>query len=400
MEPFEFKVDAEFRGRVAFEVKETHGCITSIKIDETGLNNAQALFHAFTRSLNNWLAKLPCEPHLIHSYEAHVVLLGRPLDCHAPLQGFCALWNADAALASIPAKVTLKLMYRADSQLACTNSIGLPTLSNGIGLMRVFDENLELAELTQAWDAQVKQAKAAQRAAPVTNPVELPKNIRSEIAAYLRLEFGESARDKASVKAKDLVFEGEFFIDGVPTQFWRYPSSTPSWATVERFADHYGLGMGESHPEHTQLTERDPVNRPEIRGSNKSSLPTWKLPSKFASELKRNGIWADKNTWEPLWLLVENDFEIKGRILPVAWQVELEAYSEECARINDQFELEGKHVDGANWSKLIRKKLAKHDPQLAKRIIDNSEDEMCGLIVESEADCKALIEFFWRQIYQ
>ena len=398
MEPFEFKVDAEFKGRVAFQVMETHGCITSIKIDETSLNNAQALFQAFTRSLNNWLAKLPSAPHLIHSYEAHVVLLRRPLDCHPPLQGFCALWNADGALALIPAKVTLKLMYRADSLLACTNSIGLPTLSKGIGPMRVFDENLELAELTQAWEAQVKQAKAAQRAAPVINPVDLPKNIRSEIAVYLRLEFGESARDKASVKAKDLVFEGEFLIDGVPTQFWRYPSSTPSWATVERFADHYSLGMGESHPENAQASKSDPAKGPD--SPDKSSLPIWKLPNNFASEMKRNGIWADNDTWEPLALLVENELHIKGRILPVAWQVELETYSEQCARINDQLELEGKHVDGPHWSKLIRKKLAKHDPQLAKRMIDNSEDEMCGLIVESEADCKALIEFFWRQIYQ
>lgn len=395
MESSERKVDAEFKVDVALEVMKTHVCITSIKTDEAGLNNSQALFHAFMRSLNGWLAKLPSHPDLIHSYEAHVVLLRRPLDCHAPLQAFCALWNADAALASIPAKVTLKLMVRADAQLACTNSIGLPMLSKDIAPMRVFDENLELAALTQAWDAQLTQAKAAQRAAPITNPVHLPKNIRSEIAAYLRLEFGESARDKASVKAKDLVFDSEFVIDGVPTQFWRYPSSTPSWATVERFADHYSLGMGESHPEHAQASKSDPAIAPD-----KSSLPIWKLPNKFASELKRNGIWADKDTWDPLWLLVENEFEIKGRILPIAWQIELETYSDECARINDQFELEGKHADGANWSKLIRKKLAVHDPQLAKRLIDNSEDELCGLIVESEADGKALIEFFWRQIYQ
>ena len=398
MEPFEFKVGAEFQGAVAFQVMKTHGCITSIKTDEAGLNNSPALFHAFRCSLNNWLAKLPNQPNLIHSYEGHVELLRRPLNCQAPLQAFCALWNADAALASIPAKVTLKIMHRADVQLECTNSIGLPLLSKGLGPMRVFDEKIELAALTQAWEAQVKQAKSAQKAAPVNNPVELPKNIRTEIAAYLRREYGESARDKTSVKAKDLVFEGEFVIDAVPTQFWRYPSSTPSWATVERFADHYGLGMGESHPEHAQAC--DSVNPPESRDSGKSSMPVWKIPNKFASEIKRNGIWADKDTWEPLWLLVENDFEIKNRILPVAWQVELETYSDECARINDQLELEGKHADGPNWSKLIRKKLAKHDAQLAKRTLDNSEDEICGLVVESEADCKALIKFFWREIYQ
>jgi hypothetical protein len=325
MESYSIKVD------IALEAMKMHTCIVSLRIDESGLKNAQALFEAFRRDLNGWSSRLKIAAGPIHSYEAHVALLNRPSDCHAPLEVFCSLWNADVVLASIPAKVTIKLIYRSATLLACTNSIGLPMLSKGIGPMRIFDEEAELAALTQALEAEIKQSKAAQRAAPVTDPVELPKDIRTRIAAYLRLEYGESARDKASIKARDLVLEGEFVIDGVPTQFWRYPSKSPSWATVERFADHYCLGMGESHPEHKNASRDASVTGSGLLDGDKPSLPIWDFSSKSASELKRNGIWVDKETWNPLWILVEKDFEINDRILPIAWQVELEVVRTVCS---------------------------------------------------------------------
>lgn len=79
----------------------------------------------------------------------------------------------------------------------------------------------------------------------------MPRTIRSQLAHYLRLEYGEDHKDKSSIKAKDLSFDGEFVIDGVPTQFWRYPSSDPqgyNWATVERFEDNCVLGFADEPP--------------------------------------------------------------------------------------------------------------------------------------------------------
>lgn len=77
----------------------------------------------------------------------------------------------------------------------------------------------------------------------------LPENIATEIASYLRLEYGERSQDKASLKEHDLVYEGDFVLDGVPTQFWRYPTWDGfAWATVERFENSYCLGMTDVPP--------------------------------------------------------------------------------------------------------------------------------------------------------
>jgi hypothetical protein len=89
------------------------------------------------------------------------------------------------------------------------------------------------------------------RSSPVRTPVRLPWNIRGRIASYLRLEFGESRWAKGSLKAADLTLVGEWVVDGVPTQFWRYPSSAPrghDWAIVERFDDHFSLGFADGPP--------------------------------------------------------------------------------------------------------------------------------------------------------
>ena len=51
------------------------------------------------------------------------------------------------------------------------------------------------SDFAKANEAQVREAKAAERARrranPVEHPVALPANIKSEIARYLRLEYGE-----------------------------------------------------------------------------------------------------------------------------------------------------------------------------------------------------------------
>ena len=169
------------------------------------------------------------------------------------IQGLCDRWNSDPELAaSGPTHVELALTHRHIDWIGCTTAkIVLYKMQSEQGDMYLVD----YAQLHRDLEAQVRKAKAAEkarrRANPVEHPVALPANIKSEIARYLRLEYGESARDKDSLKARDLQFAGEFVIEGVPTQFWSYPSSNPKkpmWATVERFDDSYCLGMTDKRP--------------------------------------------------------------------------------------------------------------------------------------------------------
>ena len=56
---------------------------------------------------------------------------------------------------------------------------------------------------------------------------------------YMHLEYGEEAGEEDALKASDLVYVGEYVIDGIPCQYWSYPTSgEPMWATIE---DHSGL---------------------------------------------------------------------------------------------------------------------------------------------------------------
>jgi hypothetical protein len=171
------------------------------------------------------------------------------------IQRVCQLWNADSDIANVgESHVELMFIRRSLPWKLCTTA-ERPLLKNSAtqGLMRLFDHT-ELVKEAEAIIEQSKKSARAQRLAnPVRHPVELPKTIRAQIAAYLRREFGESAKDKGSLKARDLQFNGEYDIDGVPTQFWRYPNSKPSWASVERFDDHYELGIAMTAPPQDKL---------------------------------------------------------------------------------------------------------------------------------------------------
>lgn len=170
------------------------------------------------------------------------------------IEGLCSRWNSDEEIANVgPSHVELSLAYHYINWVGCTTAKNAVYKSNSEqGAMQFVD----YVRLLEDINARLRKAKADEksrrRANPVKYPVELPGNIKTEIARYLRLEYGESARDKDSLKARDLKFVGEFVIDGVPTQFWQYPTSNPkkpNWATVERFEDTYCLGMSCNLPQ-------------------------------------------------------------------------------------------------------------------------------------------------------
>ena len=64
--------------------------------------------------------------------------------------------------------------------------------------------------------------------------MDLGEDIEKDILEYLHLEYGESPEDADALKLSDLKYEGKFLLDGVPTHYWSYPTSSPCWAIVQR----------------------------------------------------------------------------------------------------------------------------------------------------------------------
>ena len=69
------------------------------------------------------------------------------------------------------------------------------------------------------------------------------------VLEYLHLEYGEKAGAENALKASDLVYVGEYVIDGIPCQYWSYPTSgEPMWAIIENNAGLRCMGMTATPP--------------------------------------------------------------------------------------------------------------------------------------------------------
>lgn len=162
-------------------------------------------------------------------------------------------WNVDEELLNLPpVRAEFDLEYCDEDceddgdgpNFGCATGTDIFNLALNQSKMKLVDHNQQMKEIDAIQEAMQEAERERRRIYPVHDPVKLPRNIASEIARYLRLEYGESYWQKDSVKARDLKFEGEFVVNGVPTQYWRYQtSSSPQWATVERFKDTYCIGM-------------------------------------------------------------------------------------------------------------------------------------------------------------
>lgn len=213
-------------------------------------HEAQEFFDRLKAGFLQWRGPLS---NSMHSLSIFAPIPRRDASYRDLIQSVCERWNADVEIAKLgPSHVEISLTNRGDNWVGCTTARDIVhKMHSEQGDMYFVDYAQWMRDIEARLRKAKKDEKSRRRANPVRYPVELPGNIKSEIARYLRLEYGESARDKGSVKARDLAFEGEFVIDGVPTQFWRYPTSNPkkpSWATVERFDDSYCLGMTGDRP--------------------------------------------------------------------------------------------------------------------------------------------------------
>lgn len=175
------------------------------------------------------------------------------------VEQFCSHWNGDADIASLPAThVEVSLSYKGDAWIGCTTVTDPLNKNSSACAMHAFEFAPLMAKL-EAQQLDLEEAERRRRRAnPVENPVPLPSDLASEIAKYLRLEFGEDGRRKGSVKVADLVFDGEHVVDGVPTQFWRYPARVgePGWVTAERFEDHYCISVASAGPPDTKKKKK------------------------------------------------------------------------------------------------------------------------------------------------
>ena len=126
-------------------------------------------------------------------------------------------------------------------------------------------------------------------------------------------------------------------------------------------------------------------------------MPRWKSPKNLAEALADgDGIWEDER-WAPLLVTAMSGTEYQGRAIPVAWQLEFDPSEDEFAAASARIEEDGGEPDGYGWGEYIRRAVQTAEPALAARLhLTDCESAACVIWVETEADCRALVETTWK----
>lgn len=208
------------------------------------------LFELLQPAIREWLGQQQGGADRRHSLSIVLDCGRRSAEQAAQLQSFCDQWNAAAALDGDKTLfLELSLGDGRTSWLQASNKVDLFAYPPQVGAMHCFDTEWLLQQSELRGQQLEQEARALRLANPVQRPAPVPWNIRWQLAAYLRLEYGESFWSRRGLKPWQLRFDGEHVIDGVPTQFWRYPSSEGhSWASVERLDDTICLGFADGPP--------------------------------------------------------------------------------------------------------------------------------------------------------
>jgi hypothetical protein len=130
-------------------------------------------------------------------------------------------------------------------------------------------------------------------------------------------------------------------------------------------------------------------------------MPSWKPPRNIAKALEEgDGFWEDER-WSPIKLTAMSGTEYDGREIPVARQVEFDPSEDEFEAANARLEGMDLEADGYGWGEYIQKAIRKRNPALAKRLhITDCETDTCVIWVESEKECRALLEATWKLIFK
>lgn len=129
-------------------------------------------------------------------------------------------------------------------------------------------------------------------------------------------------------------------------------------------------------------------------------MPQWKPPKDIGKALADgDGSWEDER-WSPILVTAMSGTEYQGRAIPVAWQIEFDPSDDEFEAANAKLEEREMEPDGYGWGKYIQKAVRKTNPALAKRLhLTDCETDTCVIWVESEEDCRALLEATWKLVF-
>ena len=130
-------------------------------------------------------------------------------------------------------------------------------------------------------------------------------------------------------------------------------------------------------------------------------MPTWKSPKNIGKALDEGeGYWEDER-WSPILLTVMSGTEYEGREIPVAWQIEFDPSEDDFETVNARLEEMEIEPDGYGWGDYIQKAIRKVNPALAKRLhTTDCETATCVIWVETEEDCRSLLETAWKLIFK
>ncbi len=112
-----------------------------------------------------------------------------------------------------------------------------------------------------------------------------------------------------------------------------------------------------------------------------------------------DGVWED-DRWAPLLVTAMSGTKLDGREIAIAWQIEFDPSDGEFDSANATLEEMEIEPDGYGWGEYIRSVIGKQNPGLAERLHTNDcEGDTCVIWVESEEDCRNMLEAAWDLIF-
>jgi hypothetical protein len=129
-------------------------------------------------------------------------------------------------------------------------------------------------------------------------------------------------------------------------------------------------------------------------------MPSWKTPKNLAKTLQDgDGMWEDQR-WSPIKLTAMSGTEYEGREISVAWQIEFSPSDDVFESANARIEALNFEPDGYGWGEYLHKEIRKTNRPLAKRLhLTDCETDTCVIWVESEDDCRVLLETTWKLVF-
>jgi hypothetical protein len=122
--------------------------------------------------------------------------------------------------------------------------------------------------------------------------------------------------------------------------------------------------------------------------------PAWRIPDNLGAILEEEGEWEDPR-WDPIMLTVFGGISHNGRDMQ-CWEVAFSPEDDFFDDLNKVLEAAGIEANGYGWFDVIESHLTKRNPDLVERLNSlDTELATCVIWVESEADCRQLIETIW-----